>query len=114
MLKMELPQESLEEAIRQYVSENLGLNLPVTEINFTAQRSNGNKILTELMVGSAKPGTTPLKAVAKEATTAAVEEPETTEEVEAENVSEADTPAVAEKPEDPEEAPIPAGKSLFG
>ena len=50
-MQMTIPQDELETAIRNYVS-GIGLTLEVTAINFTAARSQGGKIITEIELGA--------------------------------------------------------------
>ncbi len=107
MLKLEVPQEGLEEALRDYVAK-LGLTLAITDISFTAQKG-GKGIRTDLTLGAQTAETpverSPAKAVTFSDTAAedAVAEEEATFAIETVVEAEAEEPA----------AEIPAGTSIF-
>lgn len=102
MLKLELQQDGLEEAIRDYIAK-LGLSLEVMEMHFTAQRGNGGSILTELVLGNPTTVSNNKPGKAQAAETVKKDKP----------APKVDEPLEEEKEEVVEEAPAKAGKSLF-
>lgn len=112
-MQMTIPQDELETAIRNYVS-GIGLTLEVTAINFTAARSQGGKIITEIelgAIGSNQTETPQEKQLAAVAPTPAVAKAQP-KKAEAAPAPKAVAAAEAVESSDTDDT-TPPGKSLF-
>lgn len=113
-MQITIKQDELEVAVRDYVKK-LGLNLPVGEIDFTAARSQGGQIVTEITLAPMEQAPAPEvtgKIHEAKADLRTVKSGKSEPEPAAEEVAASETKDLEEEEEDPVD--LPEGQSIFG
>ena len=111
-MKITINQDELEVAVRDYVAK-MGLTLPVGNIDFTAARSQGNQIVTEIELSEREVPVDSTPVLRKPELAAVVPETKAAKPTSTKAEAPKEEPVVEKEEAVSEEAATPTGTSLF-